>query len=339
MTVVAGFDVHRGQITFDALNTDTGEVERGRIAPADRAALRQFLARFKGQRLSAALEATTGWRFVVEELQRIGAEVHLAEPAETSARRGAKRRAKTDRIDARHLRELLMQGRLPESWIPPEHILELRSLVRLRKQLVDERTAWLQRIHAALFHHGLRLSVKRLEGTRARGKLEQLELPGAARQQVVVALATIEHLSAQIAPIDLELERIARRQPGCRALLGQFGIGARVATAIVAELGEPRRFSSARQAVRYAGLDVTVHESDGRRRAGQLSRQGSPVLRWAVFEAAQGAAYARSPDHEHYLALRARLGGNRASLEIARKLLRRAYHTLRALGDEALAPA
>jgi transposase len=95
VTVVAGFDVHRGQITFDALNTDTGEVERGRIAPADRPAVRRFLARFEGQRLSAALEATTGWRFVVEELQRIGADAHLAEPAETSARRGSKRRAKT----------------------------------------------------------------------------------------------------------------------------------------------------------------------------------------------------------------------------------------------------
>jgi transposase len=58
-----------------------------------------------------------------------------------------------------------------------------------------------------------------------------------------------------------------------------------------------------------------------------------------VFEAAQGAAYAKSPDHDHYLSLRARLGANRASLEIARKLLRRAYHTLRELGDEALAPA
>src|SRR4051812_22624280 len=75
--------------------------------------------------LIAAVEAMTGWRFVVEELQRVGAEVHLAEPAETSARRGPERRAKTDRLDARLLRELLVERRLPEAWIPPAHILDL----------------------------------------------------------------------------------------------------------------------------------------------------------------------------------------------------------------------
>jgi transposase len=68
--------------------------------------------------------------------------------------RSKKKRAKTDRLDARHLRELLHQGRLPESWIPPSHIQNLRTLVRMRKTLVDERTAFLQRIHAQLFHHG-----------------------------------------------------------------------------------------------------------------------------------------------------------------------------------------
>ena len=93
-----------------------------------------------------ALEATTGWRFVVEELRRIGAGVHLAEPAETSALRGNKKRAKNDRADARHLRELLLAGRLPECWIGPDHILDLRARVRLRHTLVDDRGEWQQRM-------------------------------------------------------------------------------------------------------------------------------------------------------------------------------------------------
>ena len=89
--------------------------------------MRRFLARFAGQQLEVALEATTGWRFLVEELRAVGAVVHLAEPAETAALRGNKKRAKTDRADARHHRELLLAGRLPESWIPPDHILDLRA--------------------------------------------------------------------------------------------------------------------------------------------------------------------------------------------------------------------
>ena len=90
MAIVVGLDVHRAQITYDALNTATGEVAIGRIAPADRATLRTFLRRWAGEDIEAAVEATTGWRFVVEELQRAGAAVQLAEPADTTAARGPK---------------------------------------------------------------------------------------------------------------------------------------------------------------------------------------------------------------------------------------------------------
>jgi transposase len=85
-------------------------------------------------------------------------------------------------------------------------------------------------------------------------------------------------------------------------------------------------------------LDITVHQSDTRRRAGHLSRQDSSALRWAAFEAAQSAARPSSPDHDFYLQLKDRLGANRVALTIARKLLRRAHHTLRELGDAALVP-
>jgi hypothetical protein len=111
VSLVMGMDQHRAQISAEWIDTVTGEIFRARVAPADRAGVRKFLAQFKGAALEVALEATTGWRFVVEELQRVGAEVHLAEPAETSALKGRKKRAKTDWADARNLRELLLIGR------------------------------------------------------------------------------------------------------------------------------------------------------------------------------------------------------------------------------------
>ena len=107
MSLVMGMDQHRAQISAEWIDTITGEVSRARVAPADRAGVRKFLAPFEGEGLEVALEATTGWRFVVEELERVGAEVHLAEPAEPAALKGKKKRAKTDWADARHLRELL----------------------------------------------------------------------------------------------------------------------------------------------------------------------------------------------------------------------------------------
>src|SRR5438477_514389 len=113
MSIVMGVDQHRAQVTAEWIDLETGELSRARVRPADRAGVRRFLARFAGRRLEVALEATTGWRFFVEELRAVGAVVHLAEPAETAARRGRKKRAKTDRADARHHRELLLAGRLP----------------------------------------------------------------------------------------------------------------------------------------------------------------------------------------------------------------------------------
>jgi transposase len=153
--ILGAFDVHRRQITYDWVDRATGEARRGQITPATRQVLREWLGELPGGDGHFAVEGCTGWRFVAEELQAAGLTAHLAEPADTATLRGRKRRAKTDRADARHLRELLEQDRLPESWIPPAHLLDLRELVRLRKTLIDQRTQWKQRIHAVLFHHGL----------------------------------------------------------------------------------------------------------------------------------------------------------------------------------------
>jgi transposase len=333
-----GLDQHRAQITADWLDTETGEVKRGRVAPADRASVRRFLERFRGQELEVALEATTGWRFVVEELRRIGAVVRLAEPAETAARRGNKKRPKNDRADARHLRELLMIGRLPESWIPPDHILDLRARVRLRHTLSEQRGEWQQRIQATLYHHGCPQRRLLMVGD-GREWLAAQPLPATAREQVTVAVSMIDALDSQMAPVEKELRAYARRQPGCKALMVHYGIGELTAVTILAELGDCTRFSSSRQAVRYAGMDITVHQSDQRRSPGHLSRQGPPALRWALFEAAQVARRPTSPDRDYYEQAAQRLGANRACLSIARKLLKRSYHTLRELGEEALAPA
>ena len=147
---MGGIEIHRAQLTFDYVDGDSGEVFRGRIAPADRARLRRWLQRFTGRDgVAFALEGCTGWRYVAEELLRVGIAAHVAEPAETAARRGPKQRAKTDRSDAQLLRDLLIEGRIPESWIPPQPVLEARALVRLYKDLLDERTGWPQRVHAA----------------------------------------------------------------------------------------------------------------------------------------------------------------------------------------------
>jgi transposase len=116
-----------------------------------------------------------------------------------------------------------------------------------------------------------------------------------------------------------------------------YGVGELTSVALLSQLGDTRRFSSSKKAVRYAGMDVTVHSSDEKRAAGKLSRQGPPVLmRWAAFEVAKRAWRKGSPDHDYYVCNKERIGANRAALSIARKLIRRAHHTLRELGEETM---
>src|SRR6266508_3418968 len=179
MAIVGGFDVHRAQITFDYLDTETGEITTGQIRPAARQVLRSWLGRFDGSSdVAFAVEGCTGWRFVVEELRRAGIAPHPAEPADTAAQRGRKRRAKTDRADARLLRELLRPERLPASGIPPAAVLEVRALARLDVALLAERRAWRQRIHAQLFHQGVP-AVGELLSTEGQAALGGAELSAA----------------------------------------------------------------------------------------------------------------------------------------------------------------
>lgn len=336
--IACGFDVHRAQITFDLVDHETGELRRGRIVPATREQLRLWLSGVEAPRLVVAVEGTTGWRFVAEELEAAGARMVLAEPGETRALRGPKRRAKTDRADARWLRELLERGELPTSWIPPAHLLELRCRVQLRQTLADERRAWLQRVHAQLFHHGIPIGGE-LASPAGRGWLSAAELSAAGEAVVETALAAVDFIDSQLATLDADLRRLARTHPATRALARLYGVGELTAVAIYAAIGDARRFSSARKVIRLAGLDVTVHESAGKRQPGRISRQGPPMLRWAAYEAGLAACRASSPDHADYLALRERLGHKTACLTVSRRVLRRAYHALVAVGEATLEPA
>jgi transposase len=337
MSMVCGLDLHRQQITFDAMDSVSGEVWRGRVWQPDRERVRRWLRqdvarRANGEPVAVAVEGCTGWRYVVEEIEAAGFEAHLAEPADTQAARGRKHRAKTDRSDARLLRELLQRGELPESWIPPAMVLEWRERVRLYKSLVDQRRVWIQRIHAELFQHGVAVPEGeiRTPSTRAWLAGDDVALTTAARQRIEVGYAMIDATDAEAAPLKEQLTRFGMRQPACRALVdSQYGIGGLLAVAVWSELGDCRRFSRSDQAVRHTGLDIAVDSSDLRRAGGFLSRQGPATLRWALFEAAHNASRSGSPDHGYYTAVKDRHDGKLAAISVARQFARRCYHILR----------
>ncbi len=345
MSIVGGLDIHRKQLTFDYLDTVTGEVKRGQIAPADREHLRAWLARFAGRDdVAFAVEGCTGWRYVAEELAAAGVAAHVGEPADTAAARGRKRHAKTDKTDSRHLRVLLAEGRLPECWIPPAQVLEYRALLETYHDLRTEHTAWVQRIHAVFFHQGApRLGEGALRteaGLAALRAAAAAHLSPAGQLQVATALDMLAALDARMDVVRKRVLDAARHLTGAKVLAARlYGVGPVTALALTCWLAGAGRFSSSRKAVRFAGLDVTVWSSDRKGPPGRLSRQGPPVLRWAVYEAGKTHARASAPDHGYYAAVKDRKNGKRAALSEARKIVRQACHILTELGDDALTAA
>jgi transposase len=345
MPIVGGLDIHRKQLTFDYLDTESGEVKRGQITPADRAHLRSWLVRFAGRDdVAFALEGCTGWRYVSEELAAAGVAAHVAEPADTAFARGRKRHAKTDKTDSRHLRELLAEGRLPECWIPPSLILECRALLETYHDLRAEHTAWAQRIHAVFFHQGApalgEAALRTERDLQALRTAAAAHLSPAGQLQVATALAVLAELETQLEVLRHRLVDAARHLRGAKVLAERlYGVGPATALALTCWLGGAGRFSSSRKVVRFAGLDITVYSSDSKRSPGRLSRQGPPVLRWAVYEAGKTHARASAPDHAYYAQVKDRKDGKRAALSEARKILRQACHILAELGDDALTAA
>src|SRR5262249_38360196 len=153
-----------------------------------------------------ALEGCTGWRYIAEELAAAGIAAHLGEPADTAALRGRKRHAKTDKTDARHLRTLLGEGRLPECWIPPGHILAYHDLRA-------EHTAWVQRIHAVFFHQGApRLgegALRTEQGLAGLRAAAAAHLSPAGQLQVATALDMLAAVEARLGPLRRQLRDAA----------------------------------------------------------------------------------------------------------------------------------
>ena len=275
MTMVGGFDVHRKQITFDYVDDD-GLVRWGQIRPATRKTLRAWLGEHcPDGDAEFALEGCTGWRYVIEELAARGwACIWVIRPR--SRWRGVRRSAPRPTAPMRGCCA-------PCCWRAGSRSRGSRRytywrsarLGRLYCTLMDERRAWQQRIHAQLFHQGCP-PIRALLSAAGRDALARVDLSAAGRQYVDTALRRIDELSTEIGPLRTQLVNFARRQVGCQALQAQYGIGWLCAAIIWAEIGDARRFTSSDQLVRFAGLDVTVYSSDGKRSPGHLSRQGSP---------------------------------------------------------------
>jgi transposase len=322
MSVYVGIDVHRKRSQV-AVVTDEGKVWLNRnVVNGSEPMLRLIGGLPAGT--PVAFEAAFGWGWLAELLADYGFEAHLVHPLRCKAIASA--RLKNDKVDAAILAQLLRADLLPEAWIAPPQVRQLRALLRHRASLVRLGTQLRNRIHAVAADFGYDRTGSYWTGP-GRGWLAELDLPPVSREIVTDCLAFLDALAPEIERLDGEVRRHATADPRVRLLTTLPGIGQFTALMMVAEIGDISRFPSARKLASWAGLTPTVRGSDLSVRHGHISKQGSAWLRWVLNQAAQTAK--RSPEFSAtYTAIARRRGKKIATIAIARKLLTRAYHLL-----------
>ncbi len=322
MSVYVGIDVHRKRSQV-AVVAEDGKVQLNKnVVNGSEPMLRLIGDLPSGT--PVAFEAAFGWGWLADLLEDYGFEAHLVHPLRCKAIASA--RLKNDKVDAAILAQLLRADLLPEAWIAPGNVRQLRAVLRHRISLVRLGTQLRNRIHAVAADHGYDRSASYWTGP-GRGWLAELELPAASREIITDCLAVIDALTVLIDRLDGELHAHAKADPRVKVLRTLPGVGEFTAMVMVAEIGDITRFPSARKLASWAGLTPTVRGSDLKVRHGHISKQGSVRLRWALNQAAQTAK--RSPDFAaSYAAIARRRGKKIATIAIARKLLTRAWHLL-----------
>jgi transposase len=278
-----GIDLHRRRSVV-ARMTETGDPLGWVQISNDRDQLALAMIE-AGENAEVVLEATYGWYWAADLLAGLAANVHLAHPLGVKA--FSYRRVKNDVRDATDLADLLRMGRLPEAWIAPPDIRDLRELVRHRAKLVHLRTSLRCQVHAVLAGQGVPVSVSDLFGVAGTKLLDEPALPKAYRYRVDSLRRLITVFDAEIdAAARLTRERLSK-DPCYVAVQTIPGVGQILGSIFVAEIGEVSRFPGPAQLASWAGLTPKHHESDTTVHRGRITKQGSRLVRWAAVEAVQ----------------------------------------------------
>ena len=324
---VVGMDLHRRRSVLVRMTGDGRKLETVRIENSPQA-LRAVLAR-AGKNPQVVVEATYGWYWAVDVLEEAGAEVHLAHPLGVKA--FTYRRVKDDERDAADLADLLRMGRLPEAWIAPPEIRELRELTRYRHKLVGLRTSCRDQVHAVLAKLGVPVTHSDIFGVHGQAWLDGLRLPQPYAGKVASLRQLNAGLSAEIVLLEQVIGDLLAGHEGYRAIRALPGIGPVLGAVIVAEIGDIRRFPGPGQLGSWAGLTPRHRESDTKVSRGHVTKQGSRMLRWAVTEAVQRQPAGTRPRQvkDAIIARRGTQAKNTAKVAAARELLTLVFYSMR----------
>jgi len=314
-----GFDVHKKTISYCVKKMDGTLHEEG-VIEATRPELRSWVER-RPRQWVGAMEATlfTGW--IYDELKPHACELKVAHPAMLKAIAASKK--KNDRVDAEKIADLLRCDLLPESYMAPIYIRELRRMLRYRNLIVSEAVRMKNKISGLLMETGTVYNKKRLHGegyfTELLENLE--EVPPSVVSLLQFSRGALEMFQSVERQLRRQLSQDAQLRKRLELLKTIPGVGDIVGLTWILEVGEVQRFSSIANAISYCGLCSAQNSSAGKEQRGPISKQRNRHLQSVLVEAGK-LAPRWNPQlkalHERELKRGSR---NRATLAVARKLV------------------
>jgi transposase len=249
---------------------------------------------------------------------------------------------KTDKRDALVLARLLAANLIPPVWVPPPHVRELRELVSYRRALVEQRSATKSRLRALLLRYQVQPPPGDIGAQKLREWWEEVSLPTSGQLVAQQSLSLLDHLSAAISEVDVELAQLSINEKWCpqvTCMVQLPGIGLMSAMTLLSAIGDISRFPSPKKLVGYSGLGVRIHSSGGTQHSGGITKAGRKELRTTLIEVAWVVVRHHAYWRDKFNALAERRGRAIAIVAIARKLLVYIWHVLTRLeADRHTAP-
>jgi transposase len=321
--LIIGCDFHPGFQQVAIFDNQTGEMISKRLQHPDEA---HAFYRGLAEPALVGMEACGYTQWFERMLAEMGHQLWLGDAAHIRA--SVVRRQKTDTRDAEHMLTLLLEERFPRLWVPSSEQRDVRQLLLHRHHLVRSRTQVKNQLQAMALNQGVQKK-RQLWTEAGRHELQKLVLPAYTAQRRDECLQRLDYLDEQIRQLNRKVVAEAEGHGGARLLMTHPGVGPQTSLAFVLTIGEVSRFENAKKVASYVGLIPAEYSSGGKQRLGRISKQGSPLLRFLLVEAAQTAARFDPTLKRMYVRLCMRRSRGQAKVAVARRLATRLYWMLR----------
>jgi transposase len=320
-------DIHKHYSVVAGVNFE-GQVvlEPVRIEHAD---LEGWLAKHIQSTDYVVIESTTNAWHIYDLLEPLAEKVLVANPIKM--KQIAQARVKTDIRDTLILARMLAANMIPEVWVPPVHVRNLRYLLSQRRHLVGMHTATVNRMHSLAHRHhlshprGKRFNEKNTEWQR------DDELSDSEKFQLELDMNTKKHLDEQARKITEKLARMSHQKPWAEHMMYLMqlpGFGVITGMTVLGAIGEITRFESPRHLASYSGLIPGLEQSGVKLRGKRITKEGRKDLRWAMVEVAQRAVKSDPLWRHRFNELQRRMHKNQAIVVIAHRLLELVWYVL-----------